>query len=83
MASGGVVRVNEGGPEMVTLPTGDDVWLPSGSMVTPHAASKMGRGGSGGGGGATNFYAPVYIQANNPQQLYDALRSGRISEGRA
>lgn len=70
MAGGGMtVRVNEGGQERVQLPTGDDVWLPQGSMVTPHAASKYGRGGGQSRGREFINYGSITILANNPAEF--------------
>jgi hypothetical protein len=74
-ASGRMVRVNEGGQETATLPTGNDVWLPNGTMVWPHAASVEGNRGRGGGGRTFNFYGPVHVHANDPAEFYDALSS--------
>jgi hypothetical protein len=71
-AQGRMVRVNEGGREMATLPTGDDVWLPNGTMVWPHAASTMGNRGKG----AIPFtnYGNITIVANNPVEFGAHLR---------
>jgi hypothetical protein len=69
------VRVNEGGREMATLPTGDDVWLPTGSMVTPHAASVMGRGREDRRRGDFNNYGTLIIQANNPAEFFEWTQS--------
>jgi hypothetical protein len=70
MAGGGMtVRVNEGGQERVQLPTGDDVWLPSGSMVTPHAASMYGRKGNQSRGREFVNYGSITILANNPAEF--------------
>jgi hypothetical protein len=60
-ARGGVVRVNEEGPELASLPSGDLVSLPTGTTVHPAGES---RAMLAGGGSGVVYLAPLVVQGD-------------------
>jgi len=89
-ANGGTVMAElaEAGPELLHFRNGGSAWamqrgvynVPKGTYVDTAPASRL---KAGSGGGVNNFYGPVTVVANNPQQFFDAMRESAIGGSRS